>query len=473
MTTVLAIDQGTSGTKAIVVDGEGHIRGLCEHPLHPCYLPDGGVEQDPAAMLTSVLESGRAAAAQAGLPIDIVTLANQGESVLAWDPATGKPLSPVIVWQDRRAAELCARLDPHRELLAQRTGLVLDPYFSAPKLAWLRETLTRQGVVTTTDSWLIHHLTGAFVTDIATASRSLLIDLEGADWSPDLLQLFNLEAERLPNILASDGIAGSTNVFSGDIPVGGLIVDQQAALLAEHCFEPGDTKCTFGTGAFLLANTGAQPLRSAAGLTASVAWHLRQQRNYCFDGQIYTAGSAIRWLTQLGFISGPANLDQTAAASSNDVLCIPALAGLAAPWWNPSARASFFGLSLSSGPPEMVRAVLEGIAAQLAELCSLVAQETGFLPRRLKVDGGLTQSHVLMQALADIAQLEVEIFPSQHATALGAATLARLTANPALSLKDAAIPWSPERAFAPKWSPDQAATFRTRWNRAVKGSQNI
>jgi glycerol kinase len=468
MTIVLAIDQGTSGTKAIVVDGEGHIRGLAEWKLHPTYLADGGVEQDPAKLLESVLEAGRAAVAEAGIAIDIVTLANQGESVLAWDWATGRALSPVIVWQDRRSAALCARLQRHGDMLARRTGLVLDPYFSAPKMAWLREAGTRQGVLTTTDSWLIHHLTGSFVTDVTTASRSLLTDLEGADWAPDLLGLFGLEAELMPKILASDALAGTTQAFGGEALVGGLVVDQQAALIAEHCFVAGDAKCTFGTGAFLLANAGTAALRSHSGLAASVAWEVRGQRSYCFDGQIYTAGSAIRWLTQLGFIAGPEELDRVAGESSNGVICVPALAGLAAPWWAPEARASFCGLGLSSGPAEMVRALLEGIAAQVAELCSLIERETGTRLRRLKVDGGLTQSQVLVQALADIAQLQVEVFPSQHATPLGAASLARLAADPSLTLTDAAIGWAPERGFAPRWSRDQAEAFRAKWRQAVK-----
>lgn len=473
MTTVLAIDQGTSGTKAIVVDDEGLIRGLAECPLHPTYLTDGGVEQDPQALLASVLEAGRTALAEAGGQVDIVTLANQGESVLAWDPESGQPLSPMIVWQDRRSAALCDGLATHGAALATRTGLVLDPYFSAPKMAWLREAGFRDGVVTTSDSWLLHQLTGAFVTDVSTASRSLLVDLDGRDWAPSLLALFGLADERMPQILASDALCGATRAFGGDIPVGGLIVDQQAALLAEHCLSPGEAKCTFGTGAFLLAHAGDSARAPRSGLAASVAWEVRGARSYCFDGQIYTAGSAIRWLRQLGFITEARDLDRVAAAGNGGVLCVPALAGLAAPWWNPEARASFMGLGLASGPGEMVRAVLEGIAAQVAELCRLVERETGVPLRRLKVDGGLTQSVVLMQALADIAQIEVEIFPSQHATPLGGVALARLALQPQLALADAVVSWAPERAYAPHWSADQAEGFLTRWCRAASHADDL
>ena len=257
MTHVLAIDQGTSGTKAVVVSDDA-VLGLAEVPVRPAYLDGGAVEQDPGELLDSVLLAGRQAVAAAGVPIDVVTLANQGESVLAWDPRTGDPLTAVVVWQDGRAQEVCDDLADHAELVAARTGLVLDPYFSAPKQAWVRRHLTRDGVVTTTDAWLVHHLTGELVTDVSTASRSLVTDLSTGEWDGELLELFGLADERMPRILANDEMAGTTAAFGGDVPVGGLVVDQQAALLAQRCLAPGEAKCTFGTGAFLLANVGAR-----------------------------------------------------------------------------------------------------------------------------------------------------------------------------------------------------------------------
>ena len=256
MTAVLAIDQGTSGTKAVVVDGAGEVLALSEVTVRPTYLPGGGVEQDPQALLNSVLTAGRFAVTQAKVPIDAVTLANQGETVLAWDPATGAPLSNMIVWQDRRSEGICNELRPNAAMIADRTGLVLDPYFSAPKQAWLRRNITRAGVVTTSDSWLLYKLTGEFVTDTSTASCSLVLNVDTGAWDPELLKLFGLGNERLPRILSNTEIAGTTTAFGSSIPVGGLIVDQQAALVAERCLAIGDAKCTFGTGAFLLANTG-------------------------------------------------------------------------------------------------------------------------------------------------------------------------------------------------------------------------
>lgn len=468
MTTVLAIDQGTSGTKAVVVDGADTLLGLAERPVTPRYLPGGAVEQDPLALLDSVLDAGRAAVAQAGVPIDVVTLANQGETVLAWDPDTGAALSDMIVWQDRRSAGICAELHEHRDLLARRTGLVLDPYFSAPKQAWIRRNVTRDGVVTTSDAWLLHRLTGEFVTDVATAGRSLVTDLDSGGWDGELLALFGLDGEALPTIVDSDAVAGTTTAFGTETPVGGLVVDQQAALVAEHCLRPGEAKCTFGTGAFLLANTGTGAPRSTAGLAACVAWRCAGETTYCVDGQVYAAASAISWLQRLGFIGSAADLDEAAAADAGGVLAVPALAGLAAPWRRPEATASFTGMTLATGPEHLVLAVLQGIAAQVAELAALVASDTGRPLQRLRADGGLTRSTVLMQAVADLMQVAVDVYPSQHATALGAAALARVAAT-RMPLEDAVIAWEPTTTFEPRWSADQAAEFRGRWTSAVEG----
>ena len=467
MTFVLAIDQGTSGTKAIVVDEAGVVRSLAEVPLQPRYLDGGGVEQDPEALFDSVVDAGRRAVAEARVAVAAVALANQGETVLAWDRVTGRPLSPAIVWQDRRAESVCAGLSESADRVAELTGLVLDPYFSAPKLRWLRDHVTTEGVVTTTDTWLVHRLCGAFVTDASTASRSLVFDVDRAVWSAELVDLFGLGAEPLPEIVASDDVVGVTGVFGGSIPVTGLVVDQQAALLAERCLEAGTAKCTFGTGAFLLAQLGEDAVRSSAGLTTSVAWRLRDHTSYCVDGQVYTAASAVRWAIDLGLVTSADQLDVVARPTSDGVLCVPALAGLAAPWWDSRATASFTGMTLSSGPGHLVRALLEGIAAQVATLTELVAHDLGRPLTRLRVDGGLTRSRTLMQAQADLAQVPVDVYPSAHATPLGAAACARLALDPRLWLDEAVAPWEPDRVFEPAWSPDRAEEHLARWRDAV------
>lgn len=467
VTAVLAIDQGTSGTKAIVVDRADGVIAAIEIPVRPEYLGDGRVEQDPAALLDSVVQAGRQAVAAAGREVGIVSLANQGETVLAWDPVTGRPLSTALVWQDSRAENICQGMAEHREWIAQRTGLVLDPYFSAPKMAWLRQECTRDGVVTTTDTWLVHHLTGEFVTDVSTASRSLVMDLDAAVWDRDLLHAFGLGDERLPRIVACDEIVGATTIFGQPMQVGGLVVDQQGALLAQGCFTAGAAKCTFGTGAFLLANTGSSAPRSTAGLTTSAAWRIRGDLDYCIDGQVFAVASAIRWLVGLGLLSSPAAIDAVVPEDSQGVVCVPALAGLAAPWWRPQASATFTGLTLSSGSGQLVLAVLQGIAAQVAALIDCMASDLGAPLTALRVDGGLTRSVALMQAVADLTQLPVKVYPSPHATALGAAALGRLAQDPGTIKADAVLAFEATTVYEPSWSAGRTAEFLDRWRCAA------
>lgn len=311
---------------------------------------------------------------------------------------------------------------------------------------------------------------GAFVTDSSTASRSLLLDLGAGAWSEELLEVFDLLGEALPDIVAGDDIVGETDAFGPKAPVTGLILDQPAALLAESCLDPGTAKCTFGTGAFLLAQLGGNPTRSSVGLSTSVAWSLAGKTSYCVDGQVYTAASAVRWAVDLGLVPSADQLDVVAGDTSAGVLCVPALAGLAAPWWDAHATASFLGMTLGTGRGHLVRALLEGIAAQVATLTDLVATDLGRPLTRLRVDGGLTRSAVLMQAQADLAQIPVDVYPSAHATPLGAATCARLAMEPTASLADLVGTWSPQHTYLPKWSADRADEHLQRWRRAATAS---
>jgi glycerol kinase len=392
-----------------------------------------------------------------------VALANQGETVLAWDRTTGEPLTKALVWQDGRSRSVTDRLAEHASVVASRTGLVLAPYFSAPKMRWIRENWTSEGVVTTTDTWLVNQLCGAFVTDASTASRSAAMAIDDVGWDPELLDIFGLQGEDLPRIVASDEVVGTTTAFGGELPVTGLIVDQQAALLAQACLAAGTAKCTYGTGAFLLANVGETAVRSTSGLTSSVAWRLRGTTPYCVDGQVYTAASAVRWLIDIGLIGSAAELDKVAEADTGGVKCVPTFAGAAAPWWRSDATASFTGLTLGTTSGHLVRAVLEGIAAQVAVTMTAVESDLGNPMSVLRVDGGLTRSTTLMQAQADIAQIPVELYPGAHATALGAAAAAHLALDPSLSIAEAVGGWAPEGTFEPQWSPQQAEDFRSSW----------
>ncbi|HYN75515.1 MAG TPA: FGGY family carbohydrate kinase [Candidatus Limnocylindria bacterium] len=463
------MDQGTSGTKAVVVAPGRGVIGSAEVALRPDFGAAGAVEQDPHALLTSVLEAGRAAVNAAGEPVAAVGLANQGETVLVWDRSTGAPLSPMVVWQDRRSADLCSRLSAHSDELAAITGLSLDPYFAAPKMAWLREQGHAGGVVTTSDAWLIHQLCGAFVTDASTASRTLILDLDSASWSPRALEIFGLAEEELPEVVACAGSFGETSAFGPDLPLAGLVVDQQAALFAQGCLQPGQAKCTYGTGAFLLANVGAGATRSHTGLPTSVAWQTREGTSYCLDGQVYTVASAVRWLVDLGVLAGADDLDRLGGtvADAGEVTFVPSLAGLGAPWWAPQAKGSLTGLGLDTTGGHLVHALCEGIAAQVADLAAAMAADLGAPLTTLSVDGGLTRSTLLMQTQADLLQVPVEVFASPDATALGAAAFAHLGFDSQLALADAVEPWRPAATYEPRIGADEAAERLDRHRVAV------
>lgn len=456
---VLAVDQGTSGTKALVLCPLRGVLGTGTAPVEPRHLPGGRVEVDPGELYGSVVAAGRAALADAGVPVVAVGLANQGETVLAWDPATGAPLTDALVWQDRRAAGLCSELAPHEEQLAALTGLPVDPYFAAPKMAWIRRHATGAGVVTTSDAWLVHRLTGAFVTDAATAGRTGLLDPAAVAWSGPALDLYGLGGERLPRIVDCDEPVGTTTAFGPRLPLTGLVVDQQAALLAQSATAPAAAKCTYGTGAFLLARTGPLPRRTTTGLVGCVAWRLRGRTEHCLDGQVYTVASAVRWLTDLGVVSGAGDLDAVGGSvpDSGGVTFVPALAGLAAPWWRGEARGTLTGLGLDTGRGHLVRALVEGIAAQVVELAGAAATDRGAPLDSLRADGGLTRSALLMQTQADLLQLPVEVAALPDATALGVGAMARLGHEPGLTVPEAVPPWKPSAVYEPAISADEAA----------------
>jgi glycerol kinase len=454
---ILAIDQGTSATKALLVGPGQQVLGTGEAPVRNQAIGDA-VEVDPEELYSSVLAAGQAALASAGAPADALALANQGETVLAWDLGSGRPLTRAISWQDRRSAVICARMHSEADKLAEITGLPLDPYFAAPKMTWLRENLTRDGVVTTTDTWLLARLSGQFITDASTASRTMLLDLDAADWSAAACEAFGIDPAGLPAVVDSAGSFGETAQFGPAVPVAGLAVDQQAALLAERCFMAGEAKCTYGTGAFLLAATGTSAVRSSAGLSASVAWRLGGRTSYCLDGQVYTAGAAVDWLRSAGILDGPAELDALGGSvpDGGGVVFVPALAGLGAPHWRPGARGAFLGLTLSASRAHLIRAAIDGLAASVAVLARSVARDLGGPLTTLRVDGGLTRSAVLLQAQADLLQVPVEVCRVPDATALGVAALARLGLGDAATLDDAVGPADVLQTVLPRMSPDEA-----------------
>ncbi len=475
--TVLAIDQGTSSTKAAVIGGDGTLLALAELAVDVRAGADGSVEIDPEVLWQSVLSAGREAVARAGSPrLDAIGLANQGETVMAWDRVSGRPTGPAIVWQDRRSASVCDRLAAHGPRLTELTGLELDPYFVAPKLVWLRERLGGDAyglALTTTDTWLLHRLCGTFVTDVATAGRSLLLDLDTATWSAEAADIFHIDLATLPEVVGNAKPLGECTLFGAPAPVSGACVDQQAALFAEACHTAGEAKCTYGTGAFLLANTGRRPVRSTNGLVACPAWQLGDAVSWCLDGQVYTVGAAVNWLIDMGVISHGADLDAVGGTvtDSGGVTFVPALAGLAAPYWEPTAKAAFTGMSLGTTQAHLVRAAIDGIAAQVALLARAVGNDLGTPLTRLRVDGGLTRSATMLQVQADMLQIPVEVYPSAHATVLGVAQFAAIGA--ALPDAGAVGRWTPSAIVEPVISADAAADRLARWQRVADVTRTL
>jgi glycerol kinase len=460
---VLAIDQGTSATKAVVVADDGTIVAEATRPVATAAVGDR-VTQDPAQVLASVIDAGRAALAGAPIPVDAVGIANQGETVLAWDRTTGVPEGPAISWQDGRAASVCERLRPYADRVQQLTGLPLDPYFSAPKMTWLRSQGAR-GTITTIDSWLLFHLTGEYVTDVTTASRSAVFDLDARSWSAEALGIFDLGEIEMPRLVSCAEQIGTTSAFGPLLPVTGLAVDQQAALVAEGCLEAGLAKCTYGTGAFLLLSLGAAATRSTSGLATSVAFDAGGEVGYCLDGQSYTAGAAITWLAASGLLDDAGSLDRAvAAASDHDLVVVPALAGLGSPWWAPAARGSIEGIGLETTRDDIVAATVAGVCAQVALICRAAEGDVGMPLRSLRVDGGLTRARGLLQAQADLLQIPVEVYPSPDATALGVAALAACGFHGG---RLEAPPFVPTAVVEPVMGPAEATERLSRFEGAV------
>jgi len=464
---ILAIDQGTSGTKAILLDDDFQVIAKGYAPVATEHNQSGAAQTTADAIWQSVIDSVNQVLSTTTEKISAVGLANQGESILAWDKKTGDALSPVIIWQDSRSAALCQQRQEHSQFVLSKTGLTIDPYFVAPKITWLKQNypqLPKDAVITTTDTYLIYKLSGEFVTDKATASRTLLFDLATRSYQQQLADIWQIDISNLPAVINNDQVIGQ--IKSDQLPalsgvvLAAAIVDQPAALFAQNCFSLGQAKCTFGTGAFLLTNIADQIKISKNGLATSLAWQIKDSTSYYLDGQVFTAASAIDWLIANNFIAAPSDIDSLPDA--NGVIASPSFAGLGAPLWRPDATASIMGLGLNHDRSHIASAIVDGIAAAVADLLSAVKSD-GVEITTLRVDGGLTQSTKLMQMQADLAQIPVEQYAHPDATAIGVGYLAALAINPKLSIKDIAQRWQPAKVYLPKWSADQSANYLSRW----------
>jgi|SRR5579859_282326 len=477
---LLGIDQGTTQTTAAVVDADtGRLVAQRSAQLPARFPQPGWVEQDPADILRTVREAAGPLLEQ--FPIAAAGFDNQGETFLLWDGETGEPLTPAIVWQDKRAAAVCESLAGQVDAawLRRTTGLLLDSYFSGPKLryaldhdAGLRQAM-RSGRARfgTTESWVIWNLTHGqrHITDPSTASRTLLFDINRFDWDDELLELFGAQRACLPQVVPSAGHAADLDFGAGPgVPLHALLVDQQAALFGQACFQPGEMKCTFGTGSFLLMNIGSEMKLSNNGLLTTVAWRLGDQASYALDGGIFVTGAAVQWITEsLGLLPNVAASAQAAARSTDsEVVFVPALQGLAAPHWLAGVRGALFGLSRGSGPDDIARATLDGIACRVYEVASAMANDAGRALTSLKVDGGPSANAYLMQAIADLLQVEVRVAAAREATAMGIANLAGHSAL-GLPLAQLAARWQAEAVYAPRMAPAECERKLERWHRAL------
>lgn len=499
---VLALDQGTTSSRAIVFDRSGTVRGIGQREFRQHYPRPGWVEHDANEIWHSQLDVAREAMRNAGAAaadIAAIGITNQRETTLLWERATGRPLARAIVWQDRRTAAMCDQLraDGHAEWLQERTGLVLDAYFSGTKLSWLLDHVpgaraaAERGELAfgTIDTWLVWQLTGGAVhsTDPSNASRTLMFDLHTQDWNDQILELLNIPRSVLPTVSPSSAKIGSSlpEWFGGSIPIAGVAGDQQAATFGQACFKPGMAKNTYGTGCFMLMNVGDTPVVSHNHLLSTVGWGLPQANQsaktpaawdttYMLEGGVFMAGAAVQWLRDgLGIIQRSEEVEALAAsvADTDDVFLVPAFAGLGAPHWDPYARGTMVGLTRGTTRAHIARATLESIALQSAELLTCMNADSGIALTELRVDGGAARNDLLMQMQADLLGVPVVRPRVSESTALGAAGLAGLAVGFWSGVDEFADKWQAEHTFMPSWPEDVRAARIKRWRQAVELSK--
>jgi glycerol kinase len=493
---ILALDQGTTSSRAIAFGREGRPVAVGQEPFEQRFPAPGHVTHDPEAIWSSQLRVARDVVAQVGGAerIAAIGIANQRETTIVWDRATGQPIADAIVWQSRITAPACAELRTagHEVLFRERTGLPLDAYFSGPKIARLLDDVpgarsrAEQGELAfgTVDTYLLWRLTGGtaaagaiHATDVSNASRTLLFDIHRLAWDDELLDLVGVPAPVLPEVRPSSGVFGETAVelFGRAIPITALAGDQQAATFGQACFEPGQAKNTYGTGAFLLLNTGDRPRTSANGLLSTVGWQLAPggAATYALEGSVFSAGSAVQWLRDgLRAIAAAPDVEALAMSvhDTGGVYLVPAFTGLGAPYWDPNARGTIVGITRGTGLAELARATLESIAFQVADVLEAMAADAGEGVRALRVDGGAAENDLLLQLQADLLGMPVERPVVAETTALGAAYLAGLAIGYWSGLEDVAANWALDRRFEPSMSDHRRHAMLDGWHRAVERS---
>ncbi|MGH8750421.1 MAG: glycerol kinase GlpK [Burkholderiales bacterium] len=490
MAFILALDQGTTSSRAMVFDRAGAIRAVAQKEFTQHYPRPGWVEQDANEIWATQLQVAQEVLQRAQLAasdIAAIGITNQRETTIVWDRQSGAPICHAIVWQDRRTADYCEQLKQQglEALISARTGLLLDPYFSASKLRWILENIpharkrAQAGELAfgTVDSWLIWKLSGgsAHVSDASNASRTLLYNIHSGDWDDKLLAIFGVPRALLPRVCASSAVVAQTDLFGARIPISGIAGDQQAALFGQGCVAPGMVKNTYGTGCFMLMHTGEKPVQSQNKLLTTVAWRKQNHSEYALEGSVFIAGAVVQWLRDgLGIIKSSAEIETLAAgvADSGGVVLVPAFTGLGSPHWDAYARGALLGLTRGSGAAHIARAALESIAYQTADVLNAMQADAQIKLSELRVDGGATQNNLLMQFQADVLGVPVVRPRIFETTALGAAYLAGLAVGYWKNQQEIAAQWQMERRFEPQMSRDQAQSLLASWQKAVARAKN-
>jgi glycerol kinase len=486
MRCILALDQGTTSSRAIVFDEQGTVVSVAQEEFAQIYPQPGWVEHEPKAILATQRAVARGALERAEVPLKSVMaigITNQRETTIVWDRQSGEPVANAIVWQDRRTAAACRELKEAgaESLVRERTGLVIDPYFSATKIAWLLDNVSgararaERGELAfgTVDTWLIWQLTGnrTHVTDVTNAARTMLFNVHTQDWDGELLRLLRVPRPILPDVHPSTHAFGMVPkaVFGEPLIIGGVAGDQQAAMFGQACHQPGMAKNTYGTGCFMLLHTGGEMVQSSHGLVSTPCAHLRA-KEFALEGSVFVAGAVVQWLRDgLGFFKSSSEIEALANSvlDAGDVFIVPAFTGLGAPHWDPQARGSIFGLTRGTTRAHIARAALESIAFQSADILEAMQKDAGKTLKELRVDGGATANDLLMQFQADLLGVPVVRPKVLETTALGAAYLAGLTVNLWKSREEIAAQWQVEKRFEPRMEAARRSEMMARWREAV------
>ncbi|MDQ3488788.1 MAG: glycerol kinase GlpK [Acidobacteriota bacterium] len=484
---ILALDQGTTSSRAILFDHNGSIAAVAQKEFEQIFPQPGWVEHDPDQIWVTQSAVAIEALGRAGAEardVAAIGITNQRETTIVWDRETGRPVGNAIVWQDRRTAEFCDRLkaDGHGAMITDRTGLVVDAYFSGSKVAWILDNVpgararAEEGRLAfgTVDSWLIWKLTGGtvHVTDVSNASRTMLFNIRTLAWDEELLRLLGVPRSMLPEVRSSSEVYGHVTADLGlaGLPIAGIAGDQQAALFGQMCVAPGLTKCTYGTGCFLLQNTGTAAVPSTNQLVTTVAWQVNGRTEYALEGSVFIGGAVVQWLRDgLGLIQRSSDVEAlaTSVPDSGGVYLVPAFAGLGAPHWDPYARGLMIGITRGTTAAHIARAAVESIAYQVGDLLDAVQKDSGIPLAELRVDGGAAGNDMLMQFQADLLGVPVVRPAVTETTALGAAYLAGLAVGFWSSAQAISGQWQVERRFEPAMPQGQSATLRARWRDAV------